>query len=85
MSRLNGEEEVLGNSTYPIIDIPRIRWSIECAVDLYGVEELAVVFQFVNLPGRVELTSPGSLTPGVRPAGCTNVNFSLTGNHTYLQ
>ena len=73
LPKLNGEEEALGNSTNPVIDIPWIWWAIECAIYLNGIEELAVILELIYLTFGVEVSGPRAFTSGVGPARCAYV------------
>ena len=51
---------------------------IKRTINLYRIEKLAVIFEFIDLTGRVEVALPGSLALWIRPDGCTDVNISLS-------
>ena len=46
-------------------------------------KELAVIFQLVNLTGRVEVPSPFAFTFGIRPSRCSDTQLCLIG-HPFL-
>ncbi len=68
LPKLNGEEEVIRNSSDPVINVARIRRSIERTVYLYRIEELAVILKLIYLSLRVKIASPLTLTSRVRPS-----------------
>ncbi len=63
LPELGREEKVLRRAAYPVMDVFGVRRPVERAVDFHGVEEPAVILQFVNLSSGIEIAFPGGMPP----------------------